>query len=110
MEEKENLQEEVLEEKVEETKPEVKKVNRDVKALVLAKCLKIVVKGKPAGARFRQGGLCFVEPVSIDEIGAVNDAKLIRAGKFRKIKSFIYEMIVNGKYCCHLLSSIHTTT
>ncbi len=26
------------------------------------------------------------------------------------IKSFIYEMIVNGKYCCHLLSSIHTTT
>ncbi len=81
----------VLEEKVEETKPEIKKVNRDVKALVLAKCLKIVVKGKPAGARFRQGGLCFVESVSIDAVGAVNDAKLIRAGKFRKLKSFIYE-------------------
>ncbi len=77
--------------KVELKENKVRKVNADIKALVLAKYFKLVVKGKPVGAKFRQGGLCFVEPVNINEMGASREAVLIRAGKFKRVKSFVFE-------------------
>lgn len=77
--------------KVELRDGEVRKVNADIKALILAKCFKLVIKGKPVGAKFRQGGLCFIEPVNIDEMGAPRQAVLIRAGKFKRVKSFVFE-------------------
>lgn len=68
-----------------------KAVKRFVKILELGKHLKLVVKGRPAGAKFTEGGLCYVKPLRLDKKHSLKkEAVLIKKAGLKKAGSFVF--------------------